>query len=109
MLTSIRESRTCVYGARKNYFMYDILSYCIAQIVGTGHFLGLWKISEMALSFLWIFYYYFRCIFYLHVYLYTICMSGACRGPKRTLDPLELDIEQVVSFRVVASYQTPVF
>lgn len=70
MLTSIRESRTCVYGARKNYFMYDILSYCIAQIVGTGHFLGLWKISEIALSFLWIFYYYFMCIDIL-----PICIS----------------------------------
>lgn len=108
MLTSIRESRTCVYGARKNYFMYNILSYCIAQIVGTGHFLGLWKISEIALSFLWIFYYYFMCIDIL-----PICISlhhmhvWSLQRPKEDIG--SPGTRQVVSFRVVASYQTPVF
>lgn len=109
MLTSIRESRTCFYGARKNYFMYDILSYCTAQI--TGHILGLWKISEIAFSFLWIFYYYFVCISILPacISLHHMHVWNLQRPKEDILDPLELEIEQVVSFHVVANYQTPVF
>lgn len=111
MLTSIRELRTCFYGARKNYFMYDILSYCTAQIVGTGHILGLWKRSKIAFSFLWIFYYYFMCIDILPacISLHHMHVWNLQRPKEDTLDPLELEIEQVVSFHVVASYQTPVF
>ena len=33
----------------------------------------------------------------LHESLYAICMSGARRGQKRTWDPLELELQIVVS------------
>lgn len=89
MLTSIRESRTCFYGARKNYFMYDILSYCTAQIVGTGHILGLWKRSEIAFSF----FVDFLLLFY--VYRYFTCMYIST--PYACLEPAEAQREHIGS------------
>lgn len=40
-------------------------------------------------------------LFCLHVCLYTICMPGACRGPKRVLDDWELDWQMVVSCSMI--------
>lgn len=54
-----------------------------------------------------IFYYYFMWwSVHLHVYMYTTCVPGTCRRQKRTSDPLETELEVVVSCRVNAGNQT---
>lgn len=37
-------------------------------------------------------------MFCLNVYLFAMCVLGTCGGQKKTLDPLELEFEVVVSF-----------
>lgn len=41
-------------------------------------------------------------VFCLHAYLHTTHVSGAHRGPKRALDPLELELQMVACQHVGA-------
>lgn len=36
-------------------------------------------------------------VFFLHVCMCTVCVSGACGVQKRVLDPLGLELQMVVS------------
>lgn len=38
---------------------------------------------------------------YLHICMCTTCTSAACRGQKKAVDPLELELHMFVSHRVV--------
>lgn len=88
----------------------DILSYCSAKITGTNHILGLQREVNCLLSLVDLFINVLCVqIFCLHVCLCSTSMSGACKGQKGALDPLELDMEPVVSYHVDARSQTPVF
>jgi hypothetical protein len=42
------------------------------------------------------------CTFGLHVYLCTICVSGAHGDQKKVLNPLELELQMVMSCHVGA-------
>lgn len=44
-------------------------------------------------------------VFYLHVYLCTICMSGAGRSQKRVLDRLVLELQMVLRHHMGARTQ----
>ena len=44
--------------------------------------------------------------FFLQVCLRTMCVPGACGGQKRVSDPLELELQKVVSHRVGAGNGT---
>ena len=45
-------------------------------------------------------------MFHLHGYAYTAHIPGVCRGWKRVLDPLQLELQMVVSCHVGAENQT---
>ena len=45
-------------------------------------------------------------VFFLCIHLCTMCMPGACRGQKRVLDHLELELQRVVNHHVDAGNQT---
>lgn len=39
---------------------------------------------------------------YTHIYIYTVCMFGICRGLKRISGVLELELQAVVSQHLYA-------
>lgn len=41
----------------------------------------------------------------MQVYMYTVCMTGAQEDQRRALDPLELELQMVVSRHVDAGNQ----
>jgi hypothetical protein len=44
----------------------------------------------------------------MFVYMCTMCLPNACRGQKRESDPLELELEMVVSHHVSAGPRSSV-
>lgn len=42
-------------------------------------------------------------VLFLHVCVCTMCVSDAHRGHKRVSEPLELELQMVVSFQVVGA------
>jgi hypothetical protein len=47
-----------------------------------------------------------RMVFCLHAYMYTTCVFGTCGSQKRVSDPLELELQMLVSCLMVAGNQT---
>ena len=76
-------------GAERRRNHQQVMCYTQGIRLGSGFFFQFLKINFN----IW--------VFFLKVYLNTMCMSGAQGGQKKVLDTLELELQTVVGHHVV--------